>query len=342
MSISLKKTIAVAAAALCALALATGCASASSSNSANSNSAVNTPAAGANTSESSAAANEISAKKTALSSEVVAQFTQHEFTDAASGLSVTYNMFLPEGYSEVASYPMVVFISDSTSAGRGAEASLTQGLGGLVWASPEWQAEHPCIVCVPTYPETILDDHNGYTTTPYVELTKTLIDDVAANYAVDKNRIYGTGQSMGCMTTLILASEYPDLYSACMFVDGQWDVTTLKGLESQKFIYFAAEDDTSAFNGLTEVEKMFQADGVKHTLTQWDATLESSEQKSAVDAMAAQGADANFVTWKTGTVQASSGPGGGKGGSMGSVAYHMASFNYAYNCTPAMEWLFAN
>lgn len=30
---------------------------------------------------------------------------------------------------------------------------------------------------------------------------------------------------MGCMTTLILASEYPDLYAACMFVDGQWDGT---------------------------------------------------------------------------------------------------------------------
>ena len=27
-------------------------------------------------------------------------------------------------------------------------------------------------------------------------------------YAVDTSRIYGTGQSMGCMTTLILASEY--------------------------------------------------------------------------------------------------------------------------------------
>ena len=117
---------------------------------------------------------------------------------------------------------------------------------------------------MPTYPETILDDHSGYTTTEYVELTKRLIESVASSYAVDANRIYGTGQSMGCMTTLILASEYPDLYAACMFVDGQWDVSTLKGLEGQKFVYFAAEDDASAYSGMSEVMAMFDADSVPY------------------------------------------------------------------------------
>jgi len=40
------------------------------------------------------------------------------------------------------------------------------------------------------------------------------IDYMTEEYAVDTNRIYGTGQSRVCMTTLILASEYPDLYAA--------------------------------------------------------------------------------------------------------------------------------
>ena len=64
---------------------------------------------------------------------------------------------------------------------------------------------------------------------------------------------------MGCMTTLILASEYPDLYAACMFVDGQWDISTLTGLENQTFVYFAAEDDTNAWNGAQEVMAMDDA-----------------------------------------------------------------------------------
>ena len=40
------------------------------------------------------------------------------------------------------------------------------------------------------------------------------------------------------------------------------------------------------------------------------------------------------MTWATGTIEA------GGGGGMGGAAYHMASFDYAYRCIAAMEWLF--
>ena len=218
----------------------------------------------------------------------------------------------------------------SIETGADAARSLTQGLGALVWASDEWQAENECIVLVPTYPETILDDHSGYTTTDYVEMTKRYIDAMTSEYAIDTNRIYGTGQSMGCMTTLILASEYPDLYAACMFVDGQWDVSTLSGLESQKFVYFAAEDDNSAYKGMQEVMAMFDADKAAYTYQQWDAAWNADELTSAAASLFAAGTNANFVSWKTGTI-----PGSGSG-----AGVHMASFDYAYNCTSAMEWLF--
>ena len=189
-------------------------------------------------------------------------------------------------------------------------------------------------MCVPTYPETILDDHSGYTTTEYVELTKRLIDSVAGSYAVDASRIYGTGQSMGCMTTLILASEYPDLYAGCMFVDGQWDVSTLAGLEGQRFVYFAAEDDEPAFTGMGEVMALFDADSAAYASAQWQGTWTPDELTAAADELFGQGQDANFVSWAAGTIEA------GSGGGMGGASYHMASFDYAYRCIAAMEWLF--
>ena len=257
-------------------------------------------------------------------------FEQKTYTDAQTGDSITYSVYLPKGYDASKSYPMVVFIADSSCTGNDATRSLTQGLGALVWASDEWQANNECIVVVPSYPETILDDHSGYTTTKYVEMTKRLIDAMASEYAVDANRIYGTGQSMGCMTTLILASEYPDLYAACMFVDGQWDVSTLKGLENQKFVYFAAEDDNSAFKGMQEVMAMFDADNVAYAYQQWDATWNADELTSAAASLFASSANANFISWKTDTI-----PGSGTG-----AGVHMASFDYAYNCKSVMEWLF--
>ncbi len=345
------------------------------------------------------------------------RFEQLTYEDSESGLSITYNLFLPEGYDESASYPMVVFIADSSCTGNDATTSLTQGRGGLVWATDEWQSVYPTIVAVPTYPETILDDHGSYTTTEYVELTKRFIDYMSSAYAVDTNRIYGTGQSMGCMTTLILASEYPDLYAACMFVDGQWDISTLTGLEDQTFVYFAAEDDTNAWNGAQKVMSMFDTDGVSYQYAQWDGNWSVDELSNAASELFTDDESRYFICWATGTIEPVSmgsmggaggpggsgesegfggpggsgesegfgGPGGsgesegfvgpgnfvgpgesegaggpgnfggptdteaegasggpsGMSGSTDSSSYHMASFDYAYNCTAVMEWLFA-
>ena len=280
-------------------------------------------------------------------------FDQLTYTDEETGLSITYNLYLPEGYDENAEYPMVVFIGDSTTAGTDAEYSLTQGLGGLVWATSEWQSVYPTIVAVPTYPETILDDHDGYSTTEYVELTKRFIDYMSEEYAVDTDRIYGTGQSMGCMTTLILASEYPDLYAACMFVDGQWDTELLSTLEGQTFVYFAAEDDTSAWTGAQDLMNRYDADGVTYTYAQWDGTWSADELSSAASELfSGEATGAYFISWKTGTIDAGTGNspmsgekpegmmGGNGGGAGGGASYHMASFDYAYNCIAVMEWLF--
>ena len=281
--------------------------------------------------------NALAADEDALVSTYASRFTQETYNDSETGLSITYNLFLPEGYDASKSYPMVVFIADSSCAKGDPTQSLTQGLGALVWASDEWQAAHPTIVCVPTYAETILDDHNGYVTTDYVEATARLIDSVKTSYAVDTSRIYGTGQSMGCMTTLILASEHPDLYAGCMFVDGQWDVSTLQGLEGQRFVYFAAEDDERAFTGMSEVMAMFEADGKPFASTQWDGNWSFDELSQAAVELFSQDKDANFVSWAAGTINA--GEGGGMGG-MGGASYHMASFDYAYRSIAAMEWLF--
>ena len=311
----------------------------------------------------------------ALSAAYADKFEQMTYSDPDIGLSITYNLYLPKGYDASESYPMVVFIADSSCAGKDAQQSLTQGRGVLVWASAEWQSVYPTIVAVPTYPEVILDDHGSYTTTEYVELTKRFIDFMTNEYSV--TGVYGTGQSMGCMTTLILASEYPGLYDAYMFVDGQWDISTLSGLEDQTFIYFAAEDDSNAWNSAQEVMAMFDADSVSYKYAQWDGTWSCDELSEAAKELFVSDENQYFISWLTGTIEPKESfgqPGNSEGsqntdgesptgesegesaaqeagnseegesseaaGGMNSSAYHMASFDYAYNCVTVMEWLF--
>ncbi len=254
--------------------------------------------------------NDLAEDKDTLIEAYADKFEEKTYDDSESGLSITYNLYLPEGYDKSGSYPMVVFIADSSCARGDASASLTQGRGALVWATEEWQSVNPTIVAVPTYPETILDDHGSYTTTEYVELTKRFIDYMSGEYAVDKNRIYGTGQSMGCMTTLILASEYPDLYAACMFVDGQWDISTLSGLENQKFVYFAAEDDSNAWNGAQEVMALFDEDSVSYKYSQWDGNWSVSELSAAAEDLFTANEDRYFISWASGTIEPKSGAAG--------------------------------
>ena len=270
----------------------------------------------------------------AMISEIAGLFEVKSYTDSQTNLTLPYNLYLPAEYSADKHYPLVVFIGDMTTVGTNCEKPLKQGWGGLIWAKEEEQSKHECIVAVPVYPQTILDDRNGYEMTDYVELTPRLIKNIAENYAVDKDRIYGTGQSMGAMTTLYLAATHTDLYAAVMIVDGQWDISALKGIESQKMIYFAAGGDTSALNGQNEVKEMLDSNGVHYgSVENIDAQSWKTTSNEAIAQMLEEGNSLNFVTWTAGTVLAGSSSSGG-------TAEHMASFDYAYKISAARDWLF--
>lgn len=275
--------------------------------------------------------NALAQDKEALISATAPKFTTATYTDEETGKTLTYNVFLPADYDETKTYPTVVFIADASTVGKGAEYSLTQGLGGVVWASDAWQEFHPTIVIVPVYDETVLDDHSGYTTSDYVEITHRFIQSLGDTYAVDTKRIYGTGQSMGAMTTMLLAGQDPDLYAGVMLVDGQWDLSQLQGLKKVPFLYFAAADDERAAAGQQEVVDMFDQDKVPYSAAEWDGTWDPDALSDAAASLFEEGNTANFITWKTGTIESK---GGGQGG------YHMGSFDYAYKSIAAMEWLF--
>ena len=270
-------------------------------------------------------------------SETAASFSQDTYEDQETGLSVPYNIYVPEGYEKDGTLPIVFFIGDATTAGKSMEYSLTQGWGGIVWATDAVQKETPCIVVTPVFPEVILDDHNGYQTTDYVDLVPRLVRAVTQKYGANPDRIYGTGQSMGAMTTLLTAAKNPDLYAAVLIVDGQWDISELKGIENVKFLYITSAGNTSATGGQTEVKEMLKKDGVAYSeVSDLDARLADSadtkqELEDAVSAILSEGNAANFVTWKEGSVLSMYGD--------AKVSEHMAAFDYGYKLNAVRSWL---
>lgn len=261
------------------------------------------------------------------------KFEQKTFNDSKTGLEIPYNIYLPDNYDKNKNYPLVVFIADSSLVGKGEKASLEQGLGGIIWANDSKNSKEECIVLVPTYSDVIIDDMQGNEKSEYLNATKNLIDNVSSCYSVDANRIYGTGQSMGGMTILYLASQYPNLFAAEMFVSCQWDINELSNLDSQKFFYIVSEGDQKASTGQKEVKQMLDNKSVKYEVLD-GIDAQSGYNDNKINEMIGKNSNINFISFKQGTVTGNS-----TDNKMG-AGEHMASFDYAYNLEPVRDWLF--
>nr|WP_321270992.1 alpha/beta hydrolase-fold protein [uncultured Tolumonas sp.] len=244
---------------------------------------------------------------------------------------MAYNIYLPPHYDPHTRYPLVMFMADASTTGKGVMAPLKQGYGGIIWATPESQAKHPCIVLVPSYqgPNNAVND--AWEVTDEVATTLHLLNHIVNNYNVDRQRIYTTGQSMGGMISFYLNANHPELFAASMFVGSQWDIKVLAPLAKQHFLYIVSAGDEKASNGMRQVGQMLDVKGVHYGQTHFSARLNQAQQDTATQALLTQGHTVNFIQFDPGTVPpvGNTHPGG----------EHMYSFDHAYLLTPARDWL---
>ena len=259
--------------------------------------------------------------------ETKGSFESFSWTDEERGITLSYSLFIPTDYNENESYPLIMFIPDATGAGLPSETIADSYYGVAVWASGAEQEKHPSFVLVPSYTETVTDD--SWNASSQLDSTVSLINCLAEVYNIDRNRLYATGQSMGCMSSLYLNSAYPDLFAASLYVSGQWDISVLDVLEHQSFFYITAGGDSKASGGQTQVMELFDADQAAYSYGTWSAQEEKEIQDENALALIREGHSANLIRFETGTVL------NGENG-----MEHMASFNYAYKIEAVRDWLF--
>ncbi len=156
-----------------------------------------------------------------------------------------------------------------------------------------------------------------------------LINSLTEQYSIDTNKLYTTGQSMGCMTSLYLNGKYPDLFAASLFVSGQWDIEQLEPLTDKKFFYITAGGDATASGGQDSVKEMLEAAGVAYSYGEWSAQDSADAQNTAAQAHIDKGFDANMIRFEAGTVITD-----------GTTMEHNASFNYGYKIPAVRDWMF--
>ncbi|MCC8066206.1 MAG: hypothetical protein LIO94_03770 [Clostridiales bacterium] len=267
-------------------------------------------------------------KNTGVKNLLVEEFVQGSF----EGLS--YNLFLPRDYDPAKSYPLVQFIHDAAVCSEQTECALAQGVGALVWMTKEAQEKHPCFVLAPQYaPPSIVDD--DWSVDDRLETGKRLLDKIVSEYSIDKNRLYTTGQSMGCMSSMVLNLRYPDLFAASFLVAGQWDERQFRGsgLQDHKFWFLNSQGDAKAFPGMNQILVELEKDGAKIAREVWRTGESQETYTKKAEALLATGADIIYTPYDITTVADGWHSNGGE--------HHINTWRHAYSIDAIHEWLFA-
>jgi predicted peptidase len=261
---------------------------------------------------------------------IVDDFLQLDYRDPVSGVTLMYNLYVPKKYDKTRSYPMVLFMHDASVNSPEHDRTLIQGLGAVIWASPEEQAKHPAFVLA-----TQNNNTGSMSSNPeMLDALYRLVNFVANQYNIDKNRLYTTGQSAGCMTSLAINIKYPDLFAASMLVAGQWDPQATSVLKDKKMWIVVSEGDFRAFPGMNASIEVWEKDGAKVTRGRWSAREPQDVQAANVAKMAAEHNNIMYTTFIKGTTLPAELENSGS-------QEHMTSWRFAYAIPSIRDWLFA-
>jgi len=226
--------------------------------------------------------------------ETPGQFSQGVY-NSVSGASVQYNLYVPSSYYADGSkqYPLVVFVHD---AGRLSD-NVTDVLsleGAKSWTVPSEQESYPCFVLAPQYGRIRNGDD--------VEATYELIMQLTEDFRIDKGAILGTGQSMGCMQTMSMDMDHPDLFAATLLVSGQLDPEQTTRLAGHNMWIVVSEDDERAFPGMNAIVDYLEGLGSTAVHASISALSSQKEFASHVEELLSENKEIKYTSLTAGTL----------------------------------------
>lgn len=249
---------------------------------------------------------------------VADDFKQEEFVSPYTGQVLPYNIYLPENYDPTEQYPLVLFVHDAGVASGPVTHTLYQGNGATSWAEPEAQARHKCIVVAPEYPVITVDDNWNYS--HHLDATIALLKDLQNRYSIDPKRIYTTGQSMGCMSSIVMMLKEPDLFAGALLVAGKWNPALMEPLSEQNIWIISCEGDASSNTLQGQAVELWRSRGCAVSESTWDMTLPTNQLSDEADKMRSEGNHLLFTHLTGGN--------------------HRATWFVAYGIKGIQDWLF--
>lgn len=177
-----------------------------------------------------------------------------------------YYLYVPQGYTGIQDYPLVVLLHGVSRHMRGGSYILDKSI----------QQKHPSFVLVPIAPKGLTwQSEKRYSSGS--KLAFDAIEDVQSKFRIDRNRIYLSGYSMGGTGTFAMLEDYPDTFAAALALCGVWSPSRAKLFPDNIPIVAAhgSEDNPetsrnmiSALQKAGKVAKYMEYPGIGHNV--WD------------------------------------------------------------------------
>lgn len=160
------------------------------------------------------------------------------FTEA-SGMKMSYYLYVPAGYNPQYKYPLVLLMqgggerANPKATPAQNRAHLLNAYYTQVWVSSAIQQKWPSVVVIPQVVGTnqFVNSpaaHGSYTQTTQpsdsLRMTKEIVDKLQQQYqGIDSNRLYITGLSMGAYGTWDAIERWPNYFAAAAPLSGAGD-----------------------------------------------------------------------------------------------------------------------
>lgn len=247
---------------------------------------------------------------------------------------IEYNIYIPENYDPAKKYPMLMFIHDAGTTGNCARVTLEQGIGATVFASPEEQKKHPCIVVAPQHEKHYPIANDRYWCFDDEHTYKRLLDSLQKEFSVDEDRVYITGQSMGFMTSIQLMLDYPGYFAAALLPAGHWDIEKTATLWDQNVWMFLSEEDKGGMRLVEGLPKAIEASGGRLGIYRWDADQPTETISEMVKNTKDDGFSFHLTIFTDDSIKRKNQVDRTDGGG------HNGTWHFVYQIEGARDWLF--
>ncbi len=165
----------------------------------------------------------------------------------SNGLTVSYALFVPEDYDPAVEYPLVMALHGAGERGDNL-VNIERHRLATAWVEPALQAEYPAFVLAPQVPSGLRwtsdadPDDSDFVA---IELaTLDILDTVEAEFAIDPDRVYVVGLSLGGHGTWDFVSRLPDRFAAAVPMSGRGFLSQADDLGGLPIWAFTGETDT--------------------------------------------------------------------------------------------------